>query len=236
MKMDCNVIKDLMVLYDVGNCSEESEALIRGHIETCESCKKIWDEMVAQSNEVEKQCIEAVIKEQSAAEFQHLQGKVKRNNRKQAILLSCLLLVGLWVIWSVVDWIRLPYDLSADEIQISNVYENGETFGFKVTLVDGKAFVGNTYYSAGSFQGKGCFEINMGRDRFAKAAESEELSSMYIDFHWDVEKLYFKNSNDTYTLLWEREDGVSPLTEEIQEDMERVEQAREEWKQNAEKR
>jgi len=229
MKMDCNVIKDLMVLYDVGNCSEESEALIRDHIETCEECKKIWEEMDSEKNE-ELDGIEEVIKEQSAEEFAHLQKRVKRNNRKQAVLLSCLVLIGLWLIWITVDWIRSPYVLSADEIQISNVYENGEYFGFKVTLVDGKAFVGNTYSSASSYQGKNCFQINMGRDRFAKTAKIEELSSRYVDFNWDVEKLYFKNADGTYTLIWERADGVSPLTEEIRADMERVEKARQEWK------
>lgn len=230
MKMDCNVIKDLMVLYDVGNCSEESEALIREHIETCESCKKIWEEMTAQNIDTEEERIDAVIKEQSAVEFAHLQGKVKRYNRKQAIRFSILVIVAVWLVWIMVDWIRSPYQLSADEIQISNVYENGEYFGFKVTLLDGKVFVGNTYQSASSYQGKGCFQINMGRDRFAKVAESEELSSRYIDLQWDVEKLFFKNPDGTYTLIWERADGISPLTEEIREDMKRVEQARDEYK------
>ena len=235
MKMDCNVIKDLMVLYDVGNCSEESEVLIREHIETCESCKKIWEEMTVQNMDAEADDIDAVIKEQSAAEFAHLQGKVKRYNRKQAILISCLILVGAWIVWTTVNWIQSPYQLSVDEIQISNVYEHGEAFGFKITLVDGKEFVGNTYYMAGGCSGnvpkrEGSYEIEMGRDRFAKTAEREELSSRYIEFSWDVEALYFENADGTLTLIWERADGISPLTEEIREDMNRVEQARDEYK------
>lgn len=230
MKMDCNVIKDLMVLYDVGSCSEESEMLIREHIVICERCKKIWDEMTVLNADTESDGIEEVIKEQSAEEFAHLQGKVKRYNRKQAVRFSVLFIVVAWLVWIMVDWIRSPYQLSAHEIQISNVYESGEEFGFKITLVDGKRFVGNTYYSASSFLEEGSIQINMGRDRFAKVAKSEELSSRYIELHSDVDKLYFKNPDDTYTLIWERADGVSPLTEEIREDMVQVEQARKEYK------
>ena len=225
MKMDCNVIKDLMVLYDVGNCSEESEKLIKEHVEACDDCRKIWDAIGAQGAEV---IIEETIEEQSAAEFQHLQRQVKRKNRRQLALYVCLTLVVCGLLWNVVDWLRKPYDLSADEIRISNVYENGEYFGFKVTLLDGKVFVGNTYYSACGYQGKNSRQISMGRDRFAVAAENEAQSSWYIEWNGDVDELYLKNADGTYTLLWEREDGISPLTEEIREDRKRVEQAHQE--------
>jgi len=44
-KMDCNIISDLLPLYVDGVCSRQSAALVEEHIETCEKCKKLYDEM-----------------------------------------------------------------------------------------------------------------------------------------------------------------------------------------------
>ena len=43
--MDCNVIKDLLPLYVDDCCSEESTRLVAEHLDTCESCRKIYDQM-----------------------------------------------------------------------------------------------------------------------------------------------------------------------------------------------
>ena len=43
--MDCNVIKDLLPLYVDECCSEESARLVAEHLDTCESCRKIYDQM-----------------------------------------------------------------------------------------------------------------------------------------------------------------------------------------------
>ena len=43
--MDCNVIMDLLPLYVDECCSEESERLVAEHLEACESCHKIYDQM-----------------------------------------------------------------------------------------------------------------------------------------------------------------------------------------------
>ena len=43
--MDCNVIMDLLPLYVDECCSEESERLVAEHLEACESCYKIYDQM-----------------------------------------------------------------------------------------------------------------------------------------------------------------------------------------------
>ena len=43
--MDCNVIKDLLPLYVDECCSEESTRLVAEHLDTCEGCRKIYDQM-----------------------------------------------------------------------------------------------------------------------------------------------------------------------------------------------
>ena len=43
--MDCNVIKDLLPLYVDECCSEESARFVAEHLDTCEGCRKIYDQM-----------------------------------------------------------------------------------------------------------------------------------------------------------------------------------------------
>ena len=45
--MDCDVIKDLIPLYIDGCCSEESKRLVKEHIEKCDECKRLIEDMVA---------------------------------------------------------------------------------------------------------------------------------------------------------------------------------------------
>ncbi len=43
--MDCNVIKDLLPLYVDECCSEESVSLVAEHLESCESCRRTYNQM-----------------------------------------------------------------------------------------------------------------------------------------------------------------------------------------------
>lgn len=45
MKIDCDIIKDLLPLYVEGLASEKSKAAVEEHLEECEDCKKIYREM-----------------------------------------------------------------------------------------------------------------------------------------------------------------------------------------------
>lgn len=50
--MDCNVVKDLIPLYIDGCCSEESAIIVKEHIEGCEACKKLFEDMDTSTNVV----------------------------------------------------------------------------------------------------------------------------------------------------------------------------------------
>jgi hypothetical protein len=50
--MDCNVVKDLIPLYIDGCCSEESEIIVKEHIQGCDGCKKLLEDMRAPSKMV----------------------------------------------------------------------------------------------------------------------------------------------------------------------------------------
>ncbi len=43
--MNCNIVKDLIPLYIDGCCSKESEKFVEEHIEKCDACKKLFEDM-----------------------------------------------------------------------------------------------------------------------------------------------------------------------------------------------
>ena len=43
--MKCCVIRDLLPLYEVNKCSKETGKIVSKHLETCESCKEIYEVM-----------------------------------------------------------------------------------------------------------------------------------------------------------------------------------------------
>lgn len=45
MKIPCDLILDLLPLYQNNLCSEGSEAIITEHLATCEKCNEILDKM-----------------------------------------------------------------------------------------------------------------------------------------------------------------------------------------------
>lgn len=48
--MNCNIIKDLIPLYIDGCCSEESKQQIEEHINNCDECKKLLEDMKSPSD------------------------------------------------------------------------------------------------------------------------------------------------------------------------------------------
>lgn len=48
--MDCNVVKDLIPLCIDGCCSAESEKIVKEHVDSCGSCKKLFEDMQAPSD------------------------------------------------------------------------------------------------------------------------------------------------------------------------------------------
>ena len=82
--MDCNVIKDLIPLYIDGCCSKESENIVKEHLEFCNNCKEIYENMKAP----------AVIEKSIAPEI-----KInKLNEWKASIIQSILLFVSFAII------------------------------------------------------------------------------------------------------------------------------------------
>lgn len=100
MKVSCNIIKDLLPLYHDDVCSLESRALVKEHIETCESCRA----------ELEKYDIELdVINPEShsnmedAKAISNLAKKWKRDKRR-SFLLGTILVSIIGCIFSIYSY------------------------------------------------------------------------------------------------------------------------------------
>ena len=45
MKQICDIVEDLLYLYEEGECSEGSRELVEDHLKNCEKCNKIREKM-----------------------------------------------------------------------------------------------------------------------------------------------------------------------------------------------
>ncbi len=75
---DCGIVKDLLPLYAEDMASEESAALVKAHLETCEDCRKAYEEM------------KAPVEAEPAAPLKTVRKAVKRRGWLIAGLIACL--------------------------------------------------------------------------------------------------------------------------------------------------
>ena len=99
--MNCNVIKDLMVLYASGECSDESKALIREHVETCPGCRAIW-------TSIESDELTAVVETEKETEFQQVTKEIKKRNWRKIFkrTVACTLILALVLSTAGIMYIR----------------------------------------------------------------------------------------------------------------------------------
>lgn len=88
--MNCNIIKDLMVLYASGECSDESKAAILEHVKTCPGCRAIWETM--ETGELEN-----AVEEEKETEFQQVTKEIKKRNWRKIFkrTVACTLIAGV---------------------------------------------------------------------------------------------------------------------------------------------
>ena len=82
---DCGIVKDLLPLYAEDMASEETAAFVKTHLETCEDCRKAYEEM------------KAPVEADPAAPLKTVKKAVKKRGLLIAGLIACLvaaLLVG----------------------------------------------------------------------------------------------------------------------------------------------
>lgn len=75
---DCGIVKDLLPLYAEDMASEESAAFVKTHLETCEDCRKAFEEM------------KTPVKAEPAAPLKTVRKAVKKRGLLIAGLIACL--------------------------------------------------------------------------------------------------------------------------------------------------
>ena len=105
MKIDCDIIKDLLPLYAEGLVSEKSRRAIEEHLEGCEECKKIYREMREPKPQIP-------YNRAPAESFQNYVKKEKRKLRiKTAAVTACIVLavvlVRLFLVGGLVAFLAL---------------------------------------------------------------------------------------------------------------------------------
>ena len=113
--MNCNIIKDLMVLYASGECSDESKAAIMEHMATCPGCKAIWETMEAGE-------LEAACEEEKETEFQQVTKEIKKRNWRRIFKRTVACTLTFVVFLFVAGIIYVRYDNAGlDDVITGNI-------------------------------------------------------------------------------------------------------------------
>lgn len=124
--MKCEIVKDLLPSYIDGLTSAESNSEIVEHLETCQECKEILDQMKTEVNVENIELNKEIIKP-----FKKLNKRVL-----QSILITltaCILLVGSYFYFFEIGW-----KVDSNDLDITYSYKN-DTLYIDFELTNGKA-------------------------------------------------------------------------------------------------
>ncbi len=113
MKLDCDVIRDLLPLYAEDMVSESSRKLIGAHFEACSECRTIYEEMTAPPPEVQ-------FSKEPAESFQKYVKKEKRSFGWKIILISA----GIWLLQFAAAMGLLWYSVSSARVEVDEDVQN----------------------------------------------------------------------------------------------------------------
>ena len=117
--MNCSIIKDLMVLYASGECSDESKAAILEHIKTCPGCREIWET-------IETGELEHAVEEEKETEFQQVTKAIKKRNWRKIMKRTVVCTVALGVVLFAIGIMYVRWDNAGSDDVITGeiVYWN----------------------------------------------------------------------------------------------------------------
>ena len=94
--LPCNVIVDLLPLYNEGACSEESREIVEEHLQNCENCRELCGNIPIPVKEEPP-------KPSESETFRKISRKLKKNRFSKLIsTILCIIIVGvsiLSVVW-----------------------------------------------------------------------------------------------------------------------------------------
>ncbi len=108
MNNNCNIIKDLLTVYAIGDCSEDTTAMVKEHLNHCESCRAQLDTYNSEPK------VAAIDEKKSFSDFSR---KIKIRNLKKIVITTVLAFAVLFGIGAMC-WIpesAISYDKALAE-------------------------------------------------------------------------------------------------------------------------
>lgn len=101
MKTPCNVIRDLLPLYQDGVCSSESRQLVEAHMEECPQCRAEWERMSAPIPTAHPQVEERTVAQAASSAWKRGRRRAFRKGFVIAAVLVAVIssLIGLWFLF-----------------------------------------------------------------------------------------------------------------------------------------
>lgn len=210
MKMNCNVIKDLLPLYYDKVCSEETMALVQEHIENCETCHR-------ELELIEKEVKMVPIEMDATDTLRKISNKWEKG-RKRSFLKGTLITISMVILLfgayvMLTKWKCIP--VGADNLVVSQVsmLKDGRII-YHLNVKDGKEIHFEKFVN----KGDGTFYITPMRSVIEeKRTEKTGIFQNYfmIDVAEDnaYEKhhgngaeitSYYIGTEDNGTLVWEK--------------------------------
>ncbi len=241
-KISCNVIRDLMVLYEDHVCSEESRQMVEEHIAECEECYKLYQmtEEKLPDISLKKNGRENDVK-RSINELQEVARrackKLERRITYRHILAVSILLVVMVIVSCVwTEWLRYQVNVvPAEDVQVTELYElkSGDIY---CTFACKNAF---SYVNTGGIKvpegkryeacGDGWQEIYFQYDRLFDGSAHEQFSGNEVSVIFPKNKMlenageqncaaiyYGRKDKEDKFLVWKEGQEIKPAPEKVE--------------------
>lgn len=237
--LPCNVIRDLLVLYEDNVCSTESRELIKEHIETCEECRRIYEDTQKTLPDIALGDTKKLEKTQDEMFLKSIEKYTRAITYKHLIILGIFILVfSVGVGLYQTHFREFLFSVPASDIQVKELYQlndgsiyctlqtpkaYGATVSKKIQVPESKNFKNCD---------KGWHELHF---QYPKPSEKGILSLNRISYVFPMEeygtsphgerppyhytaasiKYYGKSKNDVVT-IWKKGQKLSPAPMEIE--------------------
>lgn len=204
-EIHCDVIQDLLPLYDDDVCSKETEALINAHLASCPVCQKelenMQDTMGISPVEMQSRKQDEKMIRKMASSIQKM-GKKSTYKGMGIAALICLFLFGTY--YSLVEWDIQK--VQSSQFTISNVaqLENG-TITYNVDFLDEYDVMRVKYSSdeKGNFYMTPLRPIIKMKKQYPIVSDYEEFNFENMANGKEIKALYYGSPDDA-VLIWKK--------------------------------
>lgn len=217
--MKCELIRDLLPLYADGLCSEETNAQVEAHLETCEECRQKLAHYRANVGEEQNHAAE----DPSAIRpMKKVRTKLRRRKWLSVTLcvLLCIVVAGLGVLTiGEINGHKVSFSTCGNIIRL-NYITHQLTKGNTDVLLDALSFRWEDRYAvkgASNFESMAAYKAQLKEqmdEAYAYYFEGKDVSvklssvESYIDSVGDEEENYFMASPNTYCYDFYEDDTI----------------------------